>query len=128
MDRHVALFGTLSWFRVNQSSLFLLNAAVLNGEAINTNLIVFSLTWSGLKPTIYGTQGCIILEIPWLPSQVDWCTCYRDVSGMTLRFVSWTGFGNNNFKKGAINGTGVANLSSLTLSLSWSTFACFLLF
>ena len=41
---------TLSWFRVNQSLLFLHNAT-------NTNLMVFGLTWSGLEPTIYCTRG-----------------------------------------------------------------------
>jgi hypothetical protein len=30
---------------------------MLNGEATNTNFIVFSLTWSGLAPTIYRTRG-----------------------------------------------------------------------
>ena len=45
----------LSWFRANQSLLFLLNAACL--EARNTNFIVFGLTWSGLEPTIYLTRG-----------------------------------------------------------------------
>ena len=30
---------------------------MLNGEATNTNLIVFGLTRSGLEPTIYRTQG-----------------------------------------------------------------------
>ena len=30
---------------------------MLNGEAINTNFIVFGLTRSGLEPTIYHTQG-----------------------------------------------------------------------
>ena len=30
---------------------------MLNGEATNTNLIVFGFTWSGLEPTIYRTRG-----------------------------------------------------------------------
>ena len=30
---------------------------MLSGEAINTNFIVFSLTWPGLEPTIYHTRG-----------------------------------------------------------------------
>ena len=30
---------------------------MLSGEATNTNFIVFGLTRSGLKPTIYRTQG-----------------------------------------------------------------------
>jgi hypothetical protein len=48
---------TLFWFRANQSLLFLLNAAcVLNGEATNTNFIVFGLTRRGLDPTIYRTR------------------------------------------------------------------------
>jgi hypothetical protein len=45
---------TLSWFQANKFMLFLLNAAYL---ATNTNLIVFGLNQSGLKLTIYHTQG-----------------------------------------------------------------------
>ena len=45
---------TLSWFRANQSLLFLLDAAY--GEATNSNSIVFGLTRLGLEPTIYRTQ------------------------------------------------------------------------
>jgi len=30
---------------------------VLSGGATNTNFIVFCLTWSGLKSTIYHTRG-----------------------------------------------------------------------
>ena len=48
---------TLSWFRANQSLLFLLNAACLTGEATNTNVIVFGLTRPGLEPTIHRTRG-----------------------------------------------------------------------
>jgi hypothetical protein len=44
---------TLFWFWANPSLLFLLN--VLNGEATNTNFIVFGLTRSGLEPTTYRT-------------------------------------------------------------------------
>ena len=47
---------TLSWFWANQSLLFLLKT-VLTREATNTNFIVFGLTRSGLKPTIYHTRG-----------------------------------------------------------------------
>ena len=45
--------NTLSWFRANQSLLFLLNAACL----INTNFIVFGLTRTELEPSIYHTRG-----------------------------------------------------------------------
>ncbi len=31
--------------------------AYLSGEATNTNFIVIGLTWLGLEPTIYRTQG-----------------------------------------------------------------------
>ena len=47
---------TLSWFRVNQSLLFLLNVACL-AEKQNSNFTVFCLTRSGLEPTIYLTRG-----------------------------------------------------------------------
>ena len=47
---------TLFLFRANQSLLLLLNA-VLSGEAINTNFIVFSLTQPGPEHTIYLTRG-----------------------------------------------------------------------
>ena len=46
----------LSWFRANQSLLFLLNAACLV-EKQQIPILVFGLTRSGLKPTIYCTQG-----------------------------------------------------------------------
>jgi hypothetical protein len=46
---------TLSWFRANQSLLFILKCCMHRGEAPNTNFIVFGLTWSGLEPTIYHT-------------------------------------------------------------------------
>jgi hypothetical protein len=42
---------SLFWFWANQSSLF------LSGDASNNNLIIFSLTRSGLEPTIYRTSG-----------------------------------------------------------------------
>ena len=45
---------TLSWSRANQSLFFLLNDA---SSATNNNFIVFGLTQSGLKPTIYRIQG-----------------------------------------------------------------------
>ena len=48
--------GTLSWFRANQSLLFLLNAACL-AEKTNTKFIVFGLTRPGLEPTTYHTRG-----------------------------------------------------------------------
>jgi hypothetical protein len=52
------LSNILSWFRANQSLLFLLNAAYLaEKQQIGTNLIVFGLTRSGLVPTIYHTRG-----------------------------------------------------------------------
>ena len=43
----------LSWFRANQSLLFLLTAACL----INTNFIVFGLTLTEFEPSIYHTRG-----------------------------------------------------------------------
>jgi hypothetical protein len=46
---------TLSWFQANQSLLFLLNAACLV-EKQQIPILVFGLTRSGLKPTIYHTQ------------------------------------------------------------------------
>jgi hypothetical protein len=47
---------TLSWFRSNQSSFFLLSAACL-AEKQNINFIVFGLSRSGLEPTIYQIRG-----------------------------------------------------------------------
>ena len=47
---------TLSWFWSNQSLLFSY-CCMLSGEATNINFIVFALTRSGLKPTIYCTGG-----------------------------------------------------------------------
>ena len=41
---------TLSWFRANL-------CCVLSREATHTNFIVFGLTWLGLEPMIYLTQG-----------------------------------------------------------------------
>ena len=47
-----------SWFRANQSLLLLLIAACFSGETTNiTNFIIFGLTRSRLKPTIYRTRG-----------------------------------------------------------------------
>ena len=46
------LLDTLSWFRANQSVLFLLNAACL---AKKQQIPIF--TWLGLEPTIYCTRG-----------------------------------------------------------------------
>ena len=48
--------NTLSWFRVNQPLLFLLNAACL-AEKQQIAILVFGLTWSGLEPMIYRTWG-----------------------------------------------------------------------
>ena len=48
---------TLSWFRANQSLLFLVNTACLRGEATNTNFIVFGLTLPGFEQMIYCTRG-----------------------------------------------------------------------
>ena len=47
---------TLNWFQANQSLVFLLNAACL-AEKQQISIIVFGLTWSGLKPTIYRNWG-----------------------------------------------------------------------
>ena len=38
-------------------SLSSFSLMLISGEATNTNLIVFGLTRSGLKPTIYRTRG-----------------------------------------------------------------------
>ena len=47
---------TLSWFRVNQSLFMLHNAASLaEKQQTNINIKIFSLTWLGVKPTIYCT-------------------------------------------------------------------------
>ena len=48
---------TLSWFRANQSLLFLFNAACLAEKQQITNFVVFGLTRPGLEPTIYRTRG-----------------------------------------------------------------------
>jgi hypothetical protein len=47
---------TLSWFRSNQSMLFLLNTACL-AEKQQIPLLVFGLTRSWLEPAIYHTRG-----------------------------------------------------------------------
>jgi len=47
---------TLFWFQVNQSLLFLLNAACL-AEKQQMPSIVFGLTLSGFEPTFYRTRG-----------------------------------------------------------------------
>ena len=47
---------TLSWFRANQSLLFLLTAACLAAKQ-QIPISVFGLTRSGGKPTIYSTLG-----------------------------------------------------------------------
>ena len=47
---------TLSWFQPNQTVLFLLNAVHLV-EKQKIPIPVFGLTWPGLEPTIYHTQG-----------------------------------------------------------------------
>jgi hypothetical protein len=49
-------WDTLFWFRANQSLLLLLNAACL-AEKQYIPILVFGLTWPGLKPTIYCTRG-----------------------------------------------------------------------
>ena len=48
---------TLSWFRVNQSLLFLLNAGCLAEKQQIPILLLYSLTRSGFEPTIYPTRG-----------------------------------------------------------------------
>jgi hypothetical protein len=47
---------TLSWFRSNQSMLFLLNTACL-AEKQQIPLLVFGLTRSWFEPAIYHTRG-----------------------------------------------------------------------
>jgi len=47
---------TLFWFQVNQSLLFLLNAACL-AEKQQMPSIVFGLTLSGFESTFYSTRG-----------------------------------------------------------------------
>jgi len=48
---------TLSWFRADQSLLFLLNAACLPEKQQISICIVFDMTRLGLEPTIYRTRG-----------------------------------------------------------------------
>ena len=48
---------TLSWFRADQSLLFLLNAACLLEKQQIAICIVFGMTRPGLEPTIYRTRG-----------------------------------------------------------------------
>jgi hypothetical protein len=45
-----------TWFRANQSLLFLLNAVCL-AEKQQIPILVFGLTRTGLEPMIYHTQG-----------------------------------------------------------------------
>jgi hypothetical protein len=47
---------TLPGFRADQVFALCPYCCMLSGEATNTNFIVFGLTRSGLKPTIYCTQ------------------------------------------------------------------------
>jgi hypothetical protein len=48
---------TLSWFRVDQSLLFILNAACLPEKQQISICIVFGMTRSGFEPTIYRNGG-----------------------------------------------------------------------
>ena len=48
---------TLSWFRADQSFLFLLNAACLPEKQQISICIVVGMTRPGLEPTIYRTRG-----------------------------------------------------------------------
>jgi hypothetical protein len=48
---------TLSWFRVDQSLLFLLNAACLPEKQQISICIVFGMTQLGLEPTISRNRG-----------------------------------------------------------------------
>ena len=54
-NRHVTTIGHISMIPI-RFFLFLLNA-VFRGKATKTNFIVFGLTQSGLKSTIYRTRG-----------------------------------------------------------------------
>ena len=56
-DRHVVLLRHIILFPSQPVFVLSPECCVLNGEATNTNLIVFGLTRSGLEPTIYRTQG-----------------------------------------------------------------------
>ena len=48
---HISLhLDTVSWFRPNRSLFFLFNAVYFFGEAANTNIMVFGLTWQGREP------------------------------------------------------------------------------
>jgi hypothetical protein len=49
--------NTLSWFRANQSLLFLLNAACLAEQQHIPIFLFFGLTRPGLEPTVYRTRG-----------------------------------------------------------------------
>jgi len=54
----------LSWFRANQSLLFLLSALCLVEKQQPTNFIVFGLKGSGFEPTIkLKTNECCVIEI-----------------------------------------------------------------
>ena len=56
-NRHVAPLKThYPDLKPTNVFLFLLNATWFSGEATNTNLIVFCLTWQGLEYKIYSTQ------------------------------------------------------------------------
>ena len=58
IDRHVAPLGcTLSWFRANQSLVFLLNAVCLVEKQHIQIFIVFGLTRSWLELTVCRTRG-----------------------------------------------------------------------
>ena len=48
---------TLSWFRADQSLLFLLNAVCLAEKQHISICIVVGMTRPGLEPTIYRTRG-----------------------------------------------------------------------
>jgi hypothetical protein len=52
----VNIDAQLFWFRDNQSLLLFLSS-VLNGEATNTNFVVFGFTRPGLEPPIYRSRG-----------------------------------------------------------------------
>ena len=48
---------TLSWFRANQSLIFLLNDVCISEESTNTNFLFFGLNRSGIEPTMYLTRS-----------------------------------------------------------------------
>jgi hypothetical protein len=57
---------TLSWFRANQSLLFLLNCCVLSGEATNTNFIVFGWPDRGSNPWPTAFEASKLDFLPYL--------------------------------------------------------------